>query len=1164
MKAPHKTPRALRALPATLALIGLLPAPGGAAVHLWTGASSANWSDAANWAGGLPPPGIDTELVLDAASRASTFNDIAGGFVLNRLTLGASAAAPTLSGQALHFQGANAALSMLSNTGHAGINNALVLGTTLAVAGGPSLRSMLYLQGAISGSGGLQLNSGTTVIDNSANSWTGLTRIEAGARLVTANAALNNATQVAVAAGGELRLIGSGVVVNAPIQLGGLLSGSATGTGQVTSTVTLTDAARIRAFNASALVLTNTVNRAGHALTLQAVGKGDRITLNKPLAGQGDVLLMADNGGELQLGAVLGHGDILVSGNGSGSKVALGAIGSDGGSGLLEVAFNPKSLNNKVTMTGVISGQRELRVSGGTLDLGSQAHSFSGPIVLSSTGEIQASTSANLGAAANTLRFEEGGRLVLRNGLGLKRDIVTTGGTARVEFGAGSNTVSGTISGDGGISFAGTVMLTGNNSFAGGLGVFGNASFNHDGNLGAAGQGINLGGSLALPDGYDLNRPLTLSSTSAKLSGSGTHTITGPLSGDGTLNLSGAARYVLTGSASHTGGVTLAGASSTQPAVLVIDSDARLGAAGGVLNIGRTAPNNVLATLPSTLVAAGNLDIAATRSTSFRGMTVDTNGFDVVFNQPINGLGLTKSGAGTWTLNTANTNTSGDNPVTVRQGKLALGTNEALGTRSLVSVATGAQLALGGRVLTVKSLDSAAGSTVDLGNGGTLRPLFGTLNGTLDGQGSLVIGRQGFNEAEVSLNGANRFTGIVEVTNGSRLTVGHADALGAAGNLIRLDNGTLEASGPMTGPLVISNATNLQIGAGGAGFVANGQSIVIERALTGPLTLRIQGGSRPGDSGDKLDVRLANRANSFTGNLLLGDPQGFGTAVLGITADGSLGAAGNRLILGASLFDGESTRSAMGGLRAWDSLTLPASRTVLLGGESGDTAGFIDTNGHTLVVAGSIGELTSQLGLLKTGAGTLVLNGVQAYSGLTEVNEGRLSGHGEVASLSVQGAELAPGESAGLFSVRGDLSFSSGALLSLELGGLQRGSDYDALQVGGSLDLGGDTLLSLSFINGFVATAGQQFQLIQADGGLFSNFANVADGDRLLTADGSGSFLVHYGNGQGLVISDFQAAALPAAGSFPAVTVPEPGSWVLMLGGLYLMARLGRRNAALA
>jgi autotransporter-associated beta strand protein len=586
----------------------------------------------------------------------------------------------------------------------------------------------------------------------------------------------------------------------------------------------------------------------------------------------------------------------------------------------------------------------------------------------------------------------------------------------------------------------------------------------------------------------------------------------------------------------------------TDTAVLVLASDAQLGAATGVLDLGRT--NGGLAPRPGTLRATADLAIAATRSTSFRDMTVDSNGFNVVFNQPINGLGITKAGAGSWTLNSANTNTSGDNRVHVLQGALVLGANEALATRSLVGVAAGAQLALGGHALTVTSLDSAAGSTVDLGSGGSLRPLFGTLDGVLTGQGSLVIGRAGFVPAAVTLAGANRFTGTVEVTNGSRLSLGHADALGATGNLIRLDNGTLEAIRRLAAPLVISAATQLQIGPGGAGFLANGQSIIIERALTGNAPLRIQGGSGPA-GGQAIDVRLANRANSFVGDLVLGDPQGFGAAVVGITADGALGAASNRLILGHSVFDGESTRSAQGGLRAWDSFTLAASRTVLLDGRSGSTAGFIDTNGHTVVLAGSIGELAAGLQLRKTGAGTLVINGVQAYTGLTTVNEGALGGHGEVAQLAVQAATLAPGESAGLFSVRQDLSFSDGALLALELGGLTRGSGYDALDVGGSVDLGTDTTLSLRFIGGFTAAAGQQFQLIHAGSGLFGQFANVADGQRLFTDDGSGSFLVHYGADQGLALSDFQAAA-----------VPEPASWALLLAGAAALAGWARRRAA--
>lgn len=1167
----------LRALPAALALLGLLPAPGGAAVHSFTGTNSGSWNDAANWSGGLPV--IGGELLLDSATRPATFNDIAGGFTLLGLTLGANAPAPTLTGNTLRFQGDGAYLRMLSDAGHAVVDNALALNSTLQITGGPSDASQLLLRGDISGGGGLTVLSGRTVLSGN-NSFSGATTVAAGAALGIAGNALAGTSGIQVAHGGELQLVSADgfTSLNKPIALGGRLSSSAevlptlfgpVPGASVGGAITLTDSAEILAFThsqASEVIfpVTGAIDLAGQSLTLQASGKGSRLDVAS-IGGSGRVVVQPDIG-SVNVGSVDMTGELVLR-PGSGA-IDVGAVtlagpltasGTSGSATVRSLAGNGRVLVDfdqafgALVITGALDGQHDLEVRSGTLDLRTVVPlNFTGQITLRGEGTLSLGRESYLGSASPVLSFENGGRLELRDGFNLTRNITTTGGLGTLSMGGVTNIVSSHITGDGGFGVSGNLMLTGNNSFSGGLVIFNDGSVNaagqpnqtivsfvHDGNLGAAGRGITMSGGLVLPDGYDLSRPLVLQGNLANLSGSGDHVISSTLSGDGRLNLGGAARYVLTGTNTHTGGVALAGQSNGQAAVLVIASDARLGAASGVLNIGRASG---LFTLPGTLVAAGNLDIAATRSTSFRAMTVDTNGFDVVFNQPIAGLGMTKAGAGTWTLNTANSDSSGDNLVNVLQGTLSLGVDEALGSRSLIDIAADGRLALNGHALTATSLNSADGSTVDLGAGGTLRPLFGSLDGQVTGQGQLLIGRDGFSPGAVTLNGANSFAGSTIVSHGSRLTVGHVDALGAAGNLLRLDNGTLEASNRLAAPLVITDAMNLQIGAGGAGFVAGGQSIVVERALTGALALSIQGGSMPGSS-DKFDVRLAHRSNSFTGDLQLGDPQGFGSAVLGITADGSLGAAGNRLILGKSFYDGESTRIAQGGLRAWDSLTLGPTRTVLLDGASGDFAGFIDTNGHTVVLNNSIGELQSGLGLVKTGEGTLVVNGQQAYTGLTAVEAGTLGGHGEVERLAVQAATLAPGESAGLFSVRQNLSFSSGAQLSIELGGLLRGTGYDALNVGGSVELGGDTLLSLSFINGFVATAGQQFQLIQADGGLFGNFANVADGARLLTADGSGSFLVHYGNGQGLVISDFQAAA-----------VPEPSSWALLLSGAALLA----------
>jgi hypothetical protein len=106
--------------------------------------------------------------------------------------------------------------------------------------------------------------------------------------------------------------------------------------------------------------------------------------------------------------------------------------------------------------------------------------------------------------------------------------------------------------------------------------------------------------------------------------------------------------------------------------------------------------------------------------------------------------------------------------------------------------------------------------------------------------------------------------------------------------------------------------------------------------------------------------------------------------------------------------------------------------------------------------------------------------------------------------------------------------------------------------VDGSVDLGGDTLLQLSFINGFVASASasQSFVLIDAAGGLSGSFLNVQDGERLAVAGGSGSFVVHCGNGTTLSLGNFQVAA-----------VPQLSTWGLIGLGLAVLGWRARQSS---
>jgi hypothetical protein len=138
-------------------------------------------------------------------------------------------------------------------------------------------------------------------------------------------------------------------------------------------------------------------------------------------------------------------------------------------------------------------------------------------------------------------------------------------------------------------------------------------------------------------------------------------------------------------------------------------------------------------------------------------------------------------------------------------------------------------------------------------------------------------------------------------------------------------------------------------------------------------------------------------------------------------------------------------------------------------------------------------------------------------------------------NLTNQGGTLAPGHSAGTTTIVGSYTQQNGAALQIEIGGNSPGTGYDVVNLLSTINLGMANLggeLRLALLGGFVPSASTNFTVLTAPDGIAGAFSNVANGQRLTTTDGNGSFQVNYGLGSAfdpnqIVLSSFAAVPLP-------------------------------------
>ena len=106
-----------------------------------------------------------------------------------------------------------------------------------------------------------------------------------------------------------------------------------------------------------------------------------------------------------------------------------------------------------------------------------------------------------------------------------------------------------------------------------------------------------------------------------------------------------------------------------------------------------------------------------------------------------------------------------------------------------------------------------------------------------------------------------------------------------------------------------------------------------------------------------------------------------------------------------------------------------------------------------------------------------------------------------------------------------DLTLTGTSVLDIEVGGGTTNTSFDTIAGLGSVTLGGE--LRLTQFNGYAPIPSTTLTIVDSifSNGITGSFSNVADGDRLTTTDGSGSWLVQYGPSHAnadVVITDYQ------------------------------------------
>jgi fibronectin-binding autotransporter adhesin len=717
-------------------------------------------------------------------------------------------------------------------------------------------------------------------------------------------------------------------------------------------------------------------------------------------------------------------------------------------------------------------------------------------------------------------------------------------------------TLSGTISGSGGITKAGTgpLVLTGANTFTGGVNL--SAGSLRVGNNAALGTGTatignatvlmaNSTASRTLGNALSLSGSFTLgdATNSGAINLTGAATLTGNTQitnatyvsmsgaiGDGgnarSLTKAGVGTLVFGGSNSYTGGTTISAGTLEITANERMANTGNVTMSGGTFDLGGFAETiNAFSASTSGTVTAGTLN--ATGGYSF------TNGSSTTVSIAASlgggAASLTKSNAGTLVLTAAGSFSGGS---TITGGIVQVGSNTALGSgaisiadatlRSDVNTARtlGNALTIGGSTTlgasSTGALTFSNASPVSLSNNTTLTTGIGiTFSSGLSGTGGRTFTKAG--STTLTLNGASSVDGGITINAGG-ITVGTGGSLssdvtvngggtltnavtnGISGNVAVNNNGTFTVTNATSMGAVSITGTGGTVG-GTGGLTASSISANITAGGTATISATLAGSGGLTKTG--AGTAVVSGANSgHTGQVTLseglmqfGSANAFGAGTLSLVS-GTLSANSTTArTLGNAVvsFDGDVT---IGDATNIGVPTFSGSATL--------------TGNRTLTFASNAtltgGLSGSGFGFTKEGAADFTLNGANTYSGTTNVNSGVLilgaASAGKTGETNVNGGTLRLANDNALGGASGDtLVLTSGAIMSNN--SAARGI-ANAVTLAGNVTVGaGTTYTGIVTFSGPVSLTGNRTLTTSAVTTISGNIGDGGNGYRLTKNGGS-------------------------------------------------------------